>query len=70
MVPGCLSYDFPREIHHVEEPRNINQYLGVFEKNVSAVVRTIAHLRSPIRSSPRVKTWIDSRDISSILWPT
>jgi hypothetical protein len=43
--------------------------LGVLEK-VAAVGRTIVHMRSPIRSSARVKTWIASRDMSSILWPT
>lgn len=69
LVTGCVSYDCPREIHRVEEPRSINQYLGVLQ-NVAAVGRTIVHLRSPIRSSPRVKTWIASRDMSSILWPT
>ncbi|KZR97525.1 Uncharacterized protein APZ42_007547 [Daphnia magna] len=69
LVTGCVSYDCPRGIHRVEEPRSINHYLGVLQ-NVAAVGRTIVHLRSPIRSSPRVKTWIASRDMSSILWPT
>ena len=36
LVTGCVSYDCPREIHHVEEPRSINQYLGVLQ-NVAAV---------------------------------
>jgi hypothetical protein len=69
LVTGCVSYDCPREIHHVEEPRSINQYLGVLQ-NVAAVGRTIVHFRSPIHSSKRVKTWIASQDMSSILWPT
>jgi hypothetical protein len=69
LVTGCVSYDYPREIHCVEETRSVDQYLGVLEK-VAAVGRTIVHMRSPIRSSARVKTWIASRDMSSILWPT
>ncbi|KAK4021662.1 hypothetical protein OUZ56_003572 [Daphnia magna] len=69
LVTECVSYDCPREIHRVEESRSINQYLGVLQ-NVAAVGRTIVHLRSPIRSSPKVKTWIASRDMSRILWPT
>jgi hypothetical protein len=69
LVTGCVSYDYPREIHCVEETRSVDQYLGVLEK-VAAVGRTIVHMRSPIRSFARVKTWIESRDMSSILWPT
>jgi hypothetical protein len=68
LVTGCVSYNYPREIHCVEETRSTDQYLGVLEK-VAAVGRTIVHMRSPIRSSPRVKTWIAFRDMSSILWP-
>ncbi|EFX75925.1 hypothetical protein DAPPUDRAFT_107455 [Daphnia pulex] len=69
LVTGCVSCDYPREIHCVEKTRSVDQYLGVLEK-VAAVGRTIVHMRSPIRSSARVKTWIASRDMSSILWPT
>lgn len=40
---GCVSYDYPRDIHCVDESRNIDQYSAVLGK-VAAVGRTIVLL--------------------------
>jgi hypothetical protein len=68
LVTGCVSYDFPRTIHHVAGSLNIDQYTTVLE-SVAAPGRTIVHSRSPVHSSPRVKEWILVHNMSSILWP-
>ncbi len=68
LVTGCVSYDFPRTIHHVAGSLNIDQYTTVLE-SVAAPGRTIVHSRSPVHSSPRVKEWISAHNMSSILWP-
>jgi hypothetical protein len=68
LVTGCVSYDYPRDIHRVCGPNNIDQYLTVLQ-SVAATGRTIVHSRNPVHSSPRVKAWISANNMSSILWP-